>query len=107
MREAYIGSWLRRGDRIFCPYLFTHKGRRMGSIKTAFNGTCARAGIENFRFHDLRHCGITNLRKAGVPTGIIMSISGHKTDSMLRRYDKVDREDRKAAMDRIGHFALW
>ena len=34
----------------------------------------------------------------------IMAISGHKTASMVRRYDKVDSVDRKAAMERIGHF---
>jgi hypothetical protein len=33
-----------------------------------------------------------------------MAISGHKTASMVRRYDKVDSVDRKAAMERIGHF---
>jgi len=75
--------------------VFTYAGRSMASIKTAFKAACARAGIENFRFHDLRHCAVTNLRKAGVPTGTIMSISGHKTDAMMRRYDRVDREDRR------------
>ena len=44
-----------------CPYVFTHKGRSLGSIKTAFLGACARAGLENFRFHDLRHSHATQL----------------------------------------------
>lgn len=39
--------------------------------------------------------------RAGVPQNVIMSISGHKTDSMLRRYDKVDREDRRAALEQV------
>ena len=47
---------------------------------------------------------MTNLRKAGVPTSTIMSISGHKTDAMLRRYDRVDTEDRKAALEQVRRF---
>lgn len=86
------------------PYVFTMQGRSIASVKTAFNSACARAGIEGFRFHDLRHCAVTNLRKAGVPTSTIMSISGHKTDAMLRRYDRVDTEDRKAALDQVRRF---
>jgi len=87
-----------------CPYVFANQGRSIASVKTAFNSACARAGIENFRFHDLRHCAVTNLRKAGVATSTIMSISGHKTDAMLRRYDRVDTEDRKAALERVRQF---
>jgi integrase len=95
----------RRIPRVLgCPNVFTAQGKPVADIKTAFIAACRRAGIENFRFHDLRHCAVTNLRKAGVPQNVIMSISGHKTDSMLRRYDKVDREDRKAALDRVGQF---
>ena len=33
-----------------------------------------------------------------------MSITGHKTTHMLRRYDKVDREDRDLATERVREF---
>gem|GEM_PF-6820820 len=36
-----------------------------------------------------------------MPQNVIMSISGHKTDAMFRRYDKVDREDRLAALELV------
>ena len=84
-----------------CPNVFTVKRKAFGDSKTAFNAACRRAGIQDFRFHDLRHCAVTNLRKAGVPQNVIMSISGHKTDAMFRRYDKVDREDRLAALELV------
>jgi len=93
---------LRRVPRVLgCPNVFTRRGKAFGDSKTAFKAACRRAGIQNFRFHDLRHCAVTNLRKAGVPQNVIMSISGHKTDAMLRRYDKVDREDRLDALERV------
>ena len=83
------------------PHVFTWKGKRIGSVKTAFYGACRRTGIEDFHFHDLRHCAITNYRKAGVPDNVIMSISGHKTHSVFKRYDRVDRGDRLAALRKM------
>jgi integrase len=80
------------------PYVFTHKGRRILDIKTAFLNACRAAGIKGFRFHDLRHCAVTNLRKAGVNDSVIMSISGHKTYAMFKRYNRIDRQDRVNAL---------
>ncbi len=82
------------------PYVFTWKGQTMGTIKTAFKRACRQAGVLDFRFHDLRHCAVTNLRKAGVSDSVIMSISGHKTHAVFRKYDRVDREDRLAALEK-------
>jgi len=80
------------------PYVFTFKGKAVRSVKTAFRKACRKAGIKDFRFHDLRHCAVTNLRKAGVSDTVIMSISGHKTYAMFKRYNRIDRSDRLDAM---------
>src|SRR5665213_136395 len=90
---------LKRIPRVLSsPYVFTFKGRRIKSVRTAFQKACNRAGLENFRFHDLRHCAVTNLRKAGVPESVIMSISGHKTHSVFKRYNSIDRDDKLEAL---------
>ena len=86
------------------PFVFTYKGKRLTACKTGFKNACQKAGLGNFHFHDLRHCAITNMRKAGVPDSVIMSVSGHKTNAVFRRYDKVDREDRKLALERVREF---
>jgi len=52
--------------------VFTHKGRPIASIKTCFKTACRKAGIDNLRFHDLRHTFNTNMRKAGVDHSVIM-----------------------------------
>ncbi len=70
-------------------------------IKTAFLKAVRTAGIKNFRFHDLRHCAVTNLRKAGVNDSVIMSISGHKTYAMFKRYNRIDRQDRVNALKQV------
>ena len=84
------------------PYVFFYQGKRVKDPRNGFVTACRKAGIENFRFHDLRHCAVTNFRKAGVSDTVIMSISGHKTYAVFKRYDRVDREDRKAALGRVA-----
>lgn len=42
------------------------------------------------------------MRKAGVPQVVRMKISGHKTDSMERRYNIVDTDDIAAAKALMG-----
>lgn len=42
--------------------------------------------IENFHFHDLRHCAISSLLERGLNSIEVASISGHKSMAMLKRY---------------------
>jgi len=86
------------------PYVFTFRGHGLTDPKTAFLRACQRASIPDFRFHDLRHCAVTNFRKAGVSDSTIMSISGHKTYAVFRRYDRIDRGDRQEALERVRRF---
>ncbi|MEO7864237.1 MAG: tyrosine-type recombinase/integrase [Nitrospirales bacterium] len=37
-------------------------------IRRAFKTALKETGIQDFRFHNLRHCAATNLRQAGVDT---------------------------------------
>lgn len=97
---------LRRVPRVLgSPYMFTYKGKPIRDFKTGFRNACEKANLKGFHFHDLRHCSVTNMRKAGVPEGVIMSIHGHKTNAVFRRYDQVDRFDRKKALERVGNFS--
>jgi len=101
MGDTLISLFKRIPRTLGSAYVFTFKGKRMTTIKTAFIKTCSKAGIKDFRFHDLRHCAITNLRKAGVSDSVIMSISGHKTYAVFRRYDRIDRSDRQEAILKV------
>lgn len=98
LTDALIDLLKRTPKTLGSPYVFTHKGRRILDVKTAFLKACRMAGVNGFRFHDLRHCAVTNLRKAGVNDSVIMSISGHKTYAMFKRYNRIDRKDRMDAL---------
>jgi len=54
--------------------------------------------------HDLRHTFNTNMRKAGVSESVIMAITGHSTREMFDRYNTIDEEDVKKAVDQLEGF---
>ena len=62
-------------------------------IKRSFGTAFRKAGLEDFTFHDLRHCALNNLRLAGNDYFRIMAISGHKTMSVFKRYNLVTEEE--------------
>ncbi len=84
--------------------VFLRKGRPIKSIKETFKSAARQASLEDLWFHDLRHTAITNMRKAGVPDRVIMTISGHKTLWMLHRYDKIDEEDLREAVNKTATY---
>jgi integrase len=73
--------------------VFLLNGNPLDNIKKSFKGACQRAGITDFTFHDLRHCALNNLRRAGNDYFKIMAISGHKTTSCFKRYNLVTEEE--------------
>jgi len=46
------------------------------------------------------------MRKAGAPESVIMSITGHSTRAMFDRYNTIDEEDTRKAIEQLeGYFA--
>jgi integrase len=81
------------------PWVFNRHGRQIKDFRISWEDACKKAGVPNLNFHDLRRTAVRNMRRAGVPQVIRMKISGHKTDSMERRYNIVDSEDLSIAKE--------
>lgn len=76
--------------------VFKYGGVSIGSIRKSFSTACKHAGVDNFTFHDLRRTAINNWRLQGHDYFRIMSATGHKTMSVFKRYNPVDKEELKA-----------
>ena len=76
-----------------CPWVFSRGGQPIKDFRWAWDEACKSAGVPGLHFHDLRRTAVRNMRRAGIPQVMRMKISGHRTDSMERRYNIADRED--------------
>lgn len=69
-------------------YVFANPdtGMPYNTIRKAFNNACKRAGIKNFRFHDLRHTVATRLVEMGVDIRTVQEIMAHSSIVTTQRY---------------------
>ncbi len=71
------------------PYVFcTADGKPFYpmEVQRALRDALTKAEIEDFRFHDLRHCFASWNRQAGVDLDTLADLMGHKDTRMTRRY---------------------
>ncbi len=72
-------------DRIF-PYM-------AASVSSSFQRVTKSTGVDNLRFHDLRHDGVSRLFEAKYSIEQVALVSGHKDWRHLRRYTQLRAED--------------
>lgn len=100
--KVFTEVWQER--RLDTQRVFLYNEKPIRDVKTAFQKACRRAGITNFRLHDLRHTASTNLRRAGVDAMTAMKIVGHKSEHMHRRYNTVEPEDLREAVSKLASY---
>jgi len=97
VRETLV-SLTRRLD---VPYVFYDPitGKPYEDVKRSFSSACRRAGINDFRFHDLRHSFASQLIMAGVDLTTVKELLGHKTLTMTLRYAHLAPSHKVKAVD--------
>ncbi|WP_066715942.1 MULTISPECIES: site-specific integrase [Hyphomicrobiales] len=78
------------------PQIFPYSTDAIGM---AFTRACDLLAIEDLRFHDLRHEGVSRLFEMGRTIPLAASVSGHRSWQSLQRYSQI--------RDRGDKFANW
>ena len=126
-RELLEMLKLERRRNTKAEFVFTRGGVQIRDFRRRWWNACVRAGFGRFElvldpktgkqkidnrkqpvtkyvgltFHDLRRSGVRNLDRAGVPRSVAMAISGHKTESVYRRYNIVSQRDLQVATAKL------
>ena len=87
----------KKGER----YPFTHDGWRK-----EWKRALAAAGIEDFRFHDLRHTAGTRALRAHRNLRAVQKMLGHQSITTTVRYAHSDLDDVRAAMEAVEKATL-
>src|SRR3984885_6384619 len=100
MRDLLLAAKKERDEKWpSSAWVFNRAGEPIRDFRWSWDEACKRAGGPDLKFHDLRRTPVRNMRWAGIPQVIRMKISGHKTDSMERRYNIVDGDDLNMARE--------
>jgi len=68
-------------------YVFSYRGKRIKGIQNdTWKKACQKAGIDNFRWHDLRHTWASWHVQAGTSLQTLMELGGWATYEMVLRY---------------------
>src|SRR5205807_1239031 len=87
---------------ILANLVFHRNGKPVAEFRKSWATACKLAGCPGRIFHDLRRCAARNLIRAGVHTSVAMKVTGHATVSMFERYNIVDKDDLRRAMEAVA-----
>ncbi|MCH8269180.1 MAG: site-specific integrase [Acidobacteria bacterium] len=75
------------------PWVFHKDGKRIRDFRKAWDNACEAAGLQGRWVHDFRRSCVRRMERKGVPRSWAMKLTGHKTESIYRRYAIVSESD--------------
>jgi len=93
-----LKNMIRRSELVFPS---PRTGLRLDTIRKGFTEAIAKAGIRNFRFHDLRHTAATRMADAGADAFTLMKILGHSNIQMTARYTHATDNALRRALENL------
>lgn len=79
-------------------------GDPIRNFRSAWKTAATKAGVPDLLVHDLRRSAVRNAVRAGVPENTAMAYSGHRTRSILDRYDIVSERDLREGGEKLTAF---
>ena len=77
-------------------------GKPLRDIKRSFHTALKRAGIKDFRWHDLRHTSASHLLMRGASMKTVQEHLGHTTMAMTQRYSHLSGDFQKEEVNRLN-----
>lgn len=85
------------------PYCFTYQGLPIRQVNTkAWRAALKRAGVEHFRWHDLRHTWASWHVQRGTPLYALQELGGWSSFEMVKRYAHFSPGHLTAHVDRFA-----
>ncbi len=83
--------------------VFTYNGKPVTQVNTkAWKEALKRAGIEDFRWHDLRHTWASWHVQAGTPLQVLQELGSWETVEMVRKYAHLSSDHLAPYVDRMS-----
>jgi integrase len=87
--------------------VFSYMGKPVSQVNTkAWHKALKRAGINDFRWHDLRHTWASWHVQAGTPLHVLQELGGWESAEMVRRYAHLSSEHLLQYAERGSHLRL-
>lgn len=84
--------------------VFTFEGKPVGQVNTkAWRNALKRAGIKDFRWHDLRHTWASWHVQAGTPLNVLQELGGWSDFKMVQRYAHLAPEHLARFVENSNH----
>ena len=84
-------------------HVFSYRGRSVTQVNTkAWAAGLKRAGISDFRWHDLRHTWASWHVQAGTPLHVLQELGGWECVEMVRKYAHLSSEHLAGYVDRLS-----
>jgi integrase len=93
---------IRKDQHLTSKHVFTNTGKQVRAIERSFRGSLKRAGIQDFRFHDLRHTFASLVLMKGGSLKDVQELLGHKTMTMTLRYGHLTQEHKRKAVNLLN-----
>ncbi|AJX88792.1 phage integrase family protein [Burkholderia pseudomallei] len=79
-------------------------GARVVTLQKGFRSACMRAGIDDFRIHDLRHTFASWLVMRGIPLFVVRDLLGHSSVLVTERYAHLSPDQGREAVQTLLRF---
>jgi integrase len=93
---------IRKDQHLTSKHVFTNTGKQVRAIKRSFRASLKRAGIQDFRFHDLRHTFASLVLMRGGSLKDVQELLGHKDMTMTLRYAHLTQEHKRKAVNLLN-----